>query len=1197
MADNVYESKNGDLIVVGSDGKITVTHKDGSKDEYDSSTEFFVSAEPKEFGLSPQQAASAKAAAQTATTPPAARETWKFKDEKQDDAVAQSLFKDELTNLDLDNDGTGTIEDVDGNIFPAYIDPNDNSLHYKNAQGKEVIVDKNGKRTVAGTYDSSAKPIVAAEAAKAVAAKEASTQVNPFDVARKAEADSVLAAYGFAGDGNVLQRGKDKAVVGADGRVTVEHDGKTTTYDSIEEFMDTEKLVSADGTKHKASLDSDGNIVYETTQGEKITIDKKQQVHVDDQSSSSLLDKSKEVFAENKFAKGAQLAEDAGFEHQEGFESAGVSVYKKDGQTMAIYNNGKVTITNEKGETVTTSYSSAKDLKKAFDDAKKTADIIRKAGVGQLGTDEDAIYNALKGKSAAEIELIKAQYKKATGKDMEEDMKSELGEDELKKYGGILKKANKDTTKTAAAKKKGTPDGQKEAEPDQSKKQIPPTSVSEIKAVAPKDAATLDSYFKTLDKQQIAGKMNTAHLAAAKAALKAKGEYKWTDSSGKEHNIKVDKDGKIWETDKDGNGVVISPDGSKAEIKSGKIKAPAQTAPDGKAAPKDPTSSQPIGATTVSQIKAVPAKDTPGLKGYFKSLDTQQIKGRINKAVVAAAKKALKEKGEFSWTDKHGEVHNIKVDKDGNIWTTDKNGDGTMISPDGKTTEILDGKVDKPKKKEKKVPKTKAKTQKPPTGLKEAIGKIQGDLASGKIPPKTAKAQIADIRKKLEAQGQQISKTAISYTDAMKKKENKDLKEYLEQSEKDSKGIFIDGDSLKDMVEENPPNFKKIDEYKAEKKAEAISSIEDAHPQAEEWLQLAEAPTIDPTKDKEGAQKQAEARKNLASNSRTKDLYSKMTKDQKLIEKAKHIRGNEAQKKLEQELDALDRKVDFENNFVNNQIKQNEIYKSAAKYGAVAGQVAGVVGKAGRYSALSNLLMPDTTKTFVEFSNNKFLQAWSDLPGAVSAEICEAAEEKMAEVPGRTSSFYRTASGSYQFAGSIQADKSSQKIPIVCEVDPKTQEESCPESLLCKKDGFCYKSKSDTKPETGFFYKITWGVTAPTDEKHTPFIDENGYAVKFNVQLQGSKNKWIYAGDDGKKHVGTMQLENGNNHGDVLAKYMTKDYNRVCIIFHPQHTPKGQFGDDVEEICADFVSKKYIKKEIKKYKSHEGAIGNAVADI
>ncbi|MBI4980478.1 hypothetical protein HZC30_02880 [Candidatus Woesearchaeota archaeon] len=237
----------------------------------------------------------------------------------------------------------------------------------------------------------------------------------------------------------------------------------------------------------------------------------------------------------------------------------------------------------------------------------------------------------------------------------------------------------------------------------------------------------------------------------------------------------------------------------------------------------------------------------------------------------------------------------------------------------------------------------------------------------------------------------------------------------------------------------------------------------------------------------------------------------------------------------------------------------------------------------GSYQALSNLLMPDITQSWIKWANTDLVDAFTvrginllDVNGEAMRAACDYDEAKRSKSPGQSAVFILDPYGTAQSVGSIQAEKSDTKSPILCEreTDPETEQEwKCAKLQVCVND-FCYEDKdedgeADTEePVKGYFYKITWGVTAPSDQANTPYVDEDGIAVKLNLELTGEKSTWIF------KKVGTpkeqvIELKNGNSDGGVIVRYLKENYNEVCIRFYT--TMIDIEGDEINDICADFI--------------------------
>lgn len=143
-------------------------------------------------------------------------------------------------------------------------------------------------------------------------------------------------------------------------------------------------------------------------------------------------------------------------------------------------------------------------------------------------------------------------------------------------------------------------------------------------------------------------------------------------------------------------------------------------------------------------------------------------------------------------------------------------------------------------------------------------------------------------------------------------------------------------------------------------------------------------------------------------------------------------------------------------------------------------------------------------------------------------------------------SMIKTPSGSYQSVASIQIEKSPDKSPILCQnIDG---EQFCEEGQECI-NSLCYKKGTKDKPLEGYFYKISWGVAAPRDEKLTPGKNENA-AVSFNVVLYGKdKSNPVYLYKRGTDVGGPWRLENGASKKDVLIKYSNQEIYEACIVW------------------------------------------------
>ncbi len=147
--------------------------------------------------------------------------------------------------------------------------------------------------------------------------------------------------------------------------------------------------------------------------------------------------------------------------------------------------------------------------------------------------------------------------------------------------------------------------------------------------------------------------------------------------------------------------------------------------------------------------------------------------------------------------------------------------------------------------------------------------------------------------------------------------------------------------------------------------------------------------------------------------------------------------------------------------------------------------------------------------------------------------------------------------GTNQPVASIQAEKSTDQAPILCQLNQE-QVWDCERKQVCLNDEFCYADQDEDgraddpdAPLIATFYTISWGVTAPRDEALTPFIDENGVAVSFNVVIEeavgGSACLPAATGTVRPLYRETLHLSRGASLKDVITRYSEKDYGRVWI--------------------------------------------------
>jgi hypothetical protein len=138
--------------------------------------------------------------------------------------------------------------------------------------------------------------------------------------------------------------------------------------------------------------------------------------------------------------------------------------------------------------------------------------------------------------------------------------------------------------------------------------------------------------------------------------------------------------------------------------------------------------------------------------------------------------------------------------------------------------------------------------------------------------------------------------------------------------------------------------------------------------------------------------------------------------------------------------------------------------------------------------------------------------------------------------------------------------------PILCYDSEEGM--ACPiEGYECDSDTICIDD--DGEYLLGYQYKISWGVKAPADEALTPLLDENGYAISYNIVLLSddvtsydtSKNDvssicsrteqgvcvrfYEYQGNE----LDPLRLLNGNSDGQTAVIWSTKIYRSICLDF------------------------------------------------
>jgi len=231
-----------------------------------------------------------------------------------------------------------------------------------------------------------------------------------------------------------------------------------------------------------------------------------------------------------------------------------------------------------------------------------------------------------------------------------------------------------------------------------------------------------------------------------------------------------------------------------------------------------------------------------------------------------------------------------------------------------------------------------------------------------------------------------------------------------------------------------------------------------------------------------------------------------------------------------------------------------------------------ILNSATRWRGINSLVMGSESwyKNYVSVMEEAFAKALA--VENVAREACQYQQQSRDKRDGQNAVFIVTAPQVYQFVGSIQAEKNTRKTYLTCTQDKNYDYTICPEGLECK-EGICYNNND---PVLSYQYKITWGVTAPQDVRKTPYIDENGKSVKFNVLLTNgndcsSVGKYLYNRPRSKdKEV--IELSNGGSDKDTIVDYSQKNYGTACICFSNKYLSQDRTGNKVHQICAKIAN-------------------------
>ena len=163
------------------------------------------------------------------------------------------------------------------------------------------------------------------------------------------------------------------------------------------------------------------------------------------------------------------------------------------------------------------------------------------------------------------------------------------------------------------------------------------------------------------------------------------------------------------------------------------------------------------------------------------------------------------------------------------------------------------------------------------------------------------------------------------------------------------------------------------------------------------------------------------------------------------------------------------------------------------------------------------------------------------------------------DVVGESVVGIEAAEGVFQFIGTAQAEVAG-SVPMLCDANKECKAGTCR-----RRDNACVDSNDKVILE--HFYKITYGVRAPTDERFTPYYDEDG-VISFNIVVQGKART-------ASLFTQFVNLESGENAANKAPKpspilhYSPNIYDEVCLVFGKK--PVDRKGKDVRNICNPIV--------------------------
>ena len=172
-----------------------------------------------------------------------------------------------------------------------------------------------------------------------------------------------------------------------------------------------------------------------------------------------------------------------------------------------------------------------------------------------------------------------------------------------------------------------------------------------------------------------------------------------------------------------------------------------------------------------------------------------------------------------------------------------------------------------------------------------------------------------------------------------------------------------------------------------------------------------------------------------------------------------------------------------------------------------------------------------------------------------TSEICSSEFD----VVGDSVAGITAAEGVFQFIGVAQGEVAG-SVPILCDA-----QNECKAGTCRRRDNVCVDGQDKIILE--HFYKITYGVRAPSDERFTPYYDEEG-AISFNIVVSG-KDKTA------SLFTQFVDLQNGESAVQRAPKkspilhYSPIVYDKVCLVFGKK--PVDRKGKNVDSVCNPIV--------------------------